>query len=139
MYGVASLIATATVLPLLGFVAVCLRFYVRLRLKPTFVGIDDWLITFSCLLVFGQAAIQICCKTLEIPTQERTSPASIYANTAFLLAKLRLSENLAEMVNQLSTGASRIRARYIVKPAKQMLCFYNHYKQSADFIISIVG
>ena len=59
MYGVTSLIVTATVLPLLGLGAVCLRFYVRLRLKPTFVGIDDWLITFSCLLVFAQGANQI--------------------------------------------------------------------------------
>lgn len=59
MYGVASLIVTATVLPLLGLVAVCLRFFVRLRLKPSFVGIDDWLIAFSCLLVFAQAATQI--------------------------------------------------------------------------------
>lgn len=59
MYGVASLIVTATVLPFLGLVAVCLRFYVRLRLTPTFVGIDDWLIAFSCLLVFAQGANQI--------------------------------------------------------------------------------
>ena len=62
-YGTTSIIITAIVLPLLGLVAVCLRFYVRLRLKPTFVGIDDWLITFSCLLVFAQAALQISCKT----------------------------------------------------------------------------
>ena len=62
MYGVTSIIATAIALPLLGLVAVILRFYVRLRLKPTFVGIDDWLITFSCLLVFAQAALQISCE-----------------------------------------------------------------------------
>lgn len=41
-------------LPLLGFVAVSLRFYTRIRL-----GIDDWLIAFSCLLVLGQGAAQI--------------------------------------------------------------------------------
>ena len=63
MYGTTPIIVTAIVLPLLGLVAVCLRFYVRLRLKPTFIGIDDWLIAFSCLLVFGQASIQISCKT----------------------------------------------------------------------------
>ena len=63
MYGVVSLIITATVLPLLGLVAVCLRFYVRLRLKPTFVGIDDWLVAFSCLLVLAQGANQINGKT----------------------------------------------------------------------------
>ena len=59
MYGVTSLIATAIVLPLLGFVAVCVRFYVRLRLKPTYLGVDDWLIAFSCLLTVAQGADQI--------------------------------------------------------------------------------
>ena len=59
MYGVASVIVTATVLPLLGLLSVCLRFYVRIRLTPTFVGIDDWLIAFSCFLVLGQGAAQI--------------------------------------------------------------------------------
>lgn len=59
MYGVASVIVTAILLPLLGFVAVCLRFYTRLRLTPTFVGIDDWLIAISCLLVLSQGAVQI--------------------------------------------------------------------------------
>ena len=59
MYGVTSLIATAIVLPLLGFVAVCVRFYVRLSLKPTYLGVDDWLIAFSCLLTVAQGADQI--------------------------------------------------------------------------------
>lgn len=59
MYGVASLIATAVVLPFIGFLAVCVRFYVRLRLKPTYLGIDDWLIAFSCLLTVAQGANQI--------------------------------------------------------------------------------
>ena len=59
MYGVASVIFTAILLPLLGFVAVFLRFYTRIRLTSTFVGIDDWLIAFSCLLVLSQGAAQI--------------------------------------------------------------------------------
>lgn len=63
MYGVASLIVTATVLPFVGLVAVCLRFLVRLRLKRSFVGIDDWLIAFACVLVWVQGALQIAGKT----------------------------------------------------------------------------
>ena len=59
MYGVVSMIATATVLPLLGFVSVCLRFYVRVSLMPSSVGLDDWLIAISCLLVIAQGAMQI--------------------------------------------------------------------------------
>ncbi|KAL8744591.1 MAG: hypothetical protein Q9190_003184 [Brigantiaea leucoxantha] len=54
----------AILLPLIGSLAVCLRFHVRLRLKPTFVGIDDWLILFSCVLVWGQAANQIAAATI---------------------------------------------------------------------------
>ena len=63
MYGSSSVIATAIVLPLLGSLAVCLRFYVRIRLTRTFVGIDDWLIAISCFLVLGHAAGQIACMT----------------------------------------------------------------------------
>ncbi|KAI4162186.1 MAG: hypothetical protein LQ342_004206 [Letrouitia transgressa] len=59
MYGAASLIVTAILLPFIGSVSVCLRFYVRLRLKPTFIGIDDWLILFSCILVWAQGANQV--------------------------------------------------------------------------------
>ena len=66
MYGVASLIVTAVLLPLLGVVAVILRFYVRLRLKPTFVGIDDWMIAFSCFIVCGLGANQIVGKTMSL-------------------------------------------------------------------------
>ena len=59
MYTVANVMGAATVLPLLGVLAVCLRFYVRIRLTPAFVGIDDWLIAFSCVLILGQGAMQI--------------------------------------------------------------------------------
>ena len=65
MYGVASVIATAVTLPLLGLIAVCSRFYVRIRLTRTFVGIDDWLIALSTLLVLGQSACQIVCMILQ--------------------------------------------------------------------------
>ena len=53
------MIVTAVLLPLLGFVAVYLRFYTRIRLTSTFIGIDDWLIAFSCVLVLGHGAAQI--------------------------------------------------------------------------------
>ena len=61
MYDVASLIVTALVLPLFGLIGVCLRFYVRLRLKPSYIGIDDWLIVSAIVLVYGQSACQILC------------------------------------------------------------------------------
>ena len=67
MYGVASVVVTAAVLPILGVIAVVLRFYVRLRLKPTFVGIDDWMIAFSCLFVCAQGALQIIGALLFCP------------------------------------------------------------------------
>ena len=66
MYGVSSIIATAIVLSLLAIVAVCLRFYTRIRLTPTFVGIDDWLIALSCFLVLCQCTCQIVCKIPKV-------------------------------------------------------------------------
>lgn len=59
MYTVAALIATAIILPLLGTSFIVLRFDVRLRLKPTYIGIDDCLIVVACAFVWGQAAVQI--------------------------------------------------------------------------------
>ena len=70
MYGVLAVIITATVLSLLGVTAVCLRFYVRVRLTKTFVGLDDWLIAFSCLLVLGQCACQITCTSPKSLTRK---------------------------------------------------------------------
>ena len=59
MYDVAACITTAIVLALLSIFAVTLRFYVRLRTTRTFLGIDDWLILFSVVLVCGQMGNQI--------------------------------------------------------------------------------
>ena len=59
MYGVTSLIVSAILFPLLGVAAVALRFYVRLRVKRTFIGLDDWMITFSCLLVCASGPAQV--------------------------------------------------------------------------------
>lgn len=58
MYPPASLIATGILLPLLGVVAVGLRFAVRHRSKA-FLGIDDWTILAACIIVCGMAACQI--------------------------------------------------------------------------------
>lgn len=60
-YNVASLLGTAIALPLLGVIAVILRFYVRLRLRPSYVGIDDWLIVLAVVLVVGHGVNQIIC------------------------------------------------------------------------------
>ena len=58
-YGADSLIVTAIVLPFLSVIAVFLRFYVRLRMRHTHIGIDDWLVLLSVFLVWGQGVIQI--------------------------------------------------------------------------------
>ena len=60
-YSVASLIGTAIALPLLGVIAVTLRFYVRLRLRPTFIVTDDWLIVLAVVLGVAQGVNQIIC------------------------------------------------------------------------------
>ena len=58
-YGASSLIGTAIALPVLSIIAVLLRFFVRLRMKRSYVGIDDWLILLSLILVCGQCVLQI--------------------------------------------------------------------------------
>ena len=58
-YGADSLLVTAVVLPFLSIIAVFLRFYVRLRMRHTHIGIDDWLVLLSVFLVCGQGVIQI--------------------------------------------------------------------------------
>ena len=68
MYGVTSVTVTAILLPLLGSVAVVLRFYTRVHLTSTYVGIDDWLSAFSCLLVLGHGAAPILGMTLRPET-----------------------------------------------------------------------
>ena len=59
MYSPTACITTAIVLPLLGLIAVCLRYWVRLRLHPSHVGPDDIFITIGCLLVCGMGALQV--------------------------------------------------------------------------------
>ena len=59
LYNVASLITTATILPSLGLVAVCLRIYLRLFLRPTYLGTDDYLIAIAAIFACGQGANQV--------------------------------------------------------------------------------
>ena len=55
-YSPTSIIVVSVVLPLLAFVAICLRFWVRLRVQPTYIGIDDWLILAAFVFLLGDAA-----------------------------------------------------------------------------------
>ncbi|KAL2051850.1 hypothetical protein ABVK25_007765 [Lepraria finkii] len=58
-YGLHSLLAMGIVMPLLSIAFVYLRFYVRLRVRRAYIGLDDWLILLSIFLVIGQSVIQI--------------------------------------------------------------------------------
>ena len=58
-YGVSSLVGTAIALPFLSLLAVFLRFHVRLRMRRSHVGVDDWLCLLAVVLVVGQAIMQI--------------------------------------------------------------------------------
>lgn len=59
MYAVVTVIVPAILLPPLSSAAVYMRSYVRVHLTSTYVGIDDWLSGFSCVLVLGHGAAQI--------------------------------------------------------------------------------
>ena len=71
MYSPASFIAVAVVLPLLGVVAVGVRFYVRLCLRSSRLGADDYMIVIGCLLVCAMCVNQLVGKTRKT-TQETT-------------------------------------------------------------------
>lgn len=55
-YPPASIVAVSIILPLLALLAVFLRFYVRLRLQPSHIGIDDWLIVGAVILALADGA-----------------------------------------------------------------------------------
>ena len=58
-YGVISLVETAIALPLLSLLAVFLRFYVRLHMRRSRIGVDDWLCLVAVVSLFGLAVMQI--------------------------------------------------------------------------------
>lgn len=55
-YSPDSIIAVGIVLPTLALIAVCLRFYVRLRLAKTYIGLDDYLIAVAVVLCLADGA-----------------------------------------------------------------------------------
>ena len=58
-YGVTSLIETAIALPILSLLAVFLRFYVRLHMRRSHIGVDDWLCLIAVVSFLGLAVMQI--------------------------------------------------------------------------------
>ena len=58
-YGPGPLLGTAIALPALAIIAVILRLYVRLRVRSTYLGADDWLVLCSVILVVGHGILQI--------------------------------------------------------------------------------
>ena len=59
MYSPVSLVISGVFLPLLDIVALCVRFWVRLRIQPTFVGTDDYFIMVGCALACVMGGMQI--------------------------------------------------------------------------------
>ena len=55
-YDPPSIIAISVVLPLLAVGAVILRFLVRLRWQPTYIGVDDWLILGALVFLLADGA-----------------------------------------------------------------------------------
>ena len=58
-YDAPTFYAVDSTLSLLAFAAVCLRFWVRLRVQPTYLGADDWLILGAFVFFLADAANQI--------------------------------------------------------------------------------
>ena len=56
IYPPSSIIATSVILPLLTAIAVSLRFHVRLRLRPDYIGMDDWTCLAACIFCIADGA-----------------------------------------------------------------------------------
>ena len=50
-------LGTSIALPILAVIATALRFFTRLRVRRTYVGIDDWLSLAALVLVCGHGVI----------------------------------------------------------------------------------
>ncbi|KAI9718493.1 MAG: hypothetical protein M1828_006676 [Chrysothrix sp. TS-e1954] len=64
LYPVSSAISTAIIFLVLGAITLCLRFWVRLRMRPTYVGPDDYTVVIAFILVCGMCANQIILATI---------------------------------------------------------------------------
>ena len=56
LYDPTSIIAICVILPIIALVALCLRFWVRIRVQPTHIGADDWLILVASIFLIADAA-----------------------------------------------------------------------------------
>ena len=55
-YSPASIVTIGIILPLLALIAVILRFYLRLYIQSSYIGIDDCLIVAAVILVMADGA-----------------------------------------------------------------------------------
>jgi len=58
-YTQAAIISTAVIFSSIGFALVCVRFWLRLVYRKSYIGADDWLILAGSILVIGMAANEI--------------------------------------------------------------------------------
>jgi hypothetical protein len=61
-YSPTSIVVIAVVLPLFAVVAVALRFLVRLKIQPTYIGIDDWTIAVAVIFLLADCANLAVCE-----------------------------------------------------------------------------
>jgi hypothetical protein len=62
-YSPTSIVVVAVVLPLFSIVAVYLRVIVRLKIQPTYLGIDDWMIVVAIFFLLGDCANLAVCES----------------------------------------------------------------------------
>lgn len=70
MYSPTSLVALGIVLPLLGVFAVCVRLGVRIGMRRSVVGPDDWMIVAGSFMVCAMGANELIGKTPPCPSQD---------------------------------------------------------------------
>lgn len=61
-YSPTGIVVIAVVLPLFSVVAVALRFLVRLKIQPTYIGIDDWTIAVAVIFLLADCSNLAVCE-----------------------------------------------------------------------------
>lgn len=56
VYPPEAIVAISIILPLLTLCAVSLRFWVRMRVAPAYLGVDDWCCAAACILAMADGA-----------------------------------------------------------------------------------
>lgn len=120
-YSPASIVAVSIVLPVIALVAVCLRFWVRLRVQPSYIGADDWLIAGAVVFSLADGA------NLAVGKRELTPPMMLVPNAADHLLAAILGDQGRYYAGDIPPERSNLESKVgNLANSLSTRCFYAH-------------